>query len=510
MGENLQLDHDSAAAGFDPVGLPFALDVPRASAWRLRPAVAHAISGGFSGTVDLICLTLALIYLALWASGAQIAGNLVALLSVRISLGHFAIIALCWMVWRTIFSYCGLYTWQHVQTASGVPGRVALASGISSLIAGEVIGAMWHHGHLLRATIYFWVVATAGTLLSRVLICLFHLYIRPRFRRTRYAVIVGGGPRAARFLEDLKLHPEWKYKFLGFVDSTAAEIPGHPWPLLGRINDLEDILMKQVVDEVVVALPVKTQYSAIDRTISICERVGVQVQYSEDHFDAPKTGYCYREQYDNRKVVLKMVQDDYRHRVKRAIDIVGAIFGLTLFSPLFLIVAILIKSTSKGPVFFAQERYGLGKRTFRIHKFRTMVENAEAAQAALEHMNDNSGPVFKIFKDPRVTKVGALLRRTSIDELPQLFNVLKGEMSLVGPRPLTLRDVGRFSEAWLMRRFTVKPGLTCLWQISGRSTISFDRWIALDLHYIDHWSLRMDLQILARTVPAVLRGTGAA
>ena len=139
-----------------------------------------------------------------------------------------------------------------------------------------------------------------------------------------------------------------------------------------------------------------------------------------------------------------------------------------------------------------------------------MVENAEAAQAALEHMNDNSGPVFKIFKDPRVTKLGAILRRTSIDELPQLFNVLMGEMSLVGPRPLTLRDVGRFSEAWLMRRFSVKPGITCLWQISGRSNISFDRWIALDLHYIDHWSLRMDLRILAGTLPAVLRGTGAA
>jgi lipopolysaccharide/colanic/teichoic acid biosynthesis glycosyltransferase len=139
-----------------------------------------------------------------------------------------------------------------------------------------------------------------------------------------------------------------------------------------------------------------------------------------------------------------------------------------------------------------------------------MVENAEAAQATLEHMNQNSGPVFKIFKDPRVTKVGAFLRKTSIDELPQLINVLKGEMSLVGPRPLNKRDVSRFSAAWLMRRFSVKPGLTCLWQISGRSNVSFDRWIALDLHYIDHWSLQMDLKILALTLPAVIKGTGAA
>jgi lipopolysaccharide/colanic/teichoic acid biosynthesis glycosyltransferase len=139
-----------------------------------------------------------------------------------------------------------------------------------------------------------------------------------------------------------------------------------------------------------------------------------------------------------------------------------------------------------------------------------MVENAEAGQAALEHMNQNSGPVFKIFADPRITKIGAFLRKTSIDELPQLFNVLKGEMSLVGPRPLNTRDVGRFSEAWLMRRFSVKPGLTCLWQVSGRSNVSFDRWIALDLHYIDHWSLLLDIKILAMTFPAVIKGRGAA
>jgi exopolysaccharide biosynthesis polyprenyl glycosylphosphotransferase len=209
-------------------------------------------------------------------------------------------------------------------------------------------------------------------------------------------------------------------------------------------------------------------------------------------------------------VILKMVQEDYRHRIKRAIDLCGAATGLIILAPLFLVVALLIKATSKGPILFRQQRYGHGKRIFWIYKFRTMVENAEAAQAALEHMNQNSGPVFKIFKDPRVTKIGALLRRTSIDELPQLINVLKGEMSLVGPRPLNMRDVGKFSEAWLMRRFSVKPGLTCIWQISGRSNISFDRWIELDLQYIDHWSLQLDMAILAKTVPVVLRGTGAA
>lgn len=268
--------------------------------------------------------------------------------------------------------------------------------------------------------------------------------------------------------------------------------------------------MRQAVDEVVIALSARTQYVEIERVITICERIGVQVRYSEDLFETVRARRQYGKDPHYPSVVLTMVHDDYRKHLKRVIDLIGAGCGLLLLSPLLLVVGMLIKATSKGPVIFRQDRYGLNKRIFRIYKFRTMVINAEDAQAALEHMNQNSGPVFKIFSDPRVTKVGAFLRKTSIDELPQLINVLKGEMSLVGPRPLNKRDVGRFSEAWLMRRFSVKPGLTCLWQVSGRSNVSFDRWIKLDLQYIDHWSLLLDLRILARTLPVVLRGTGAA
>jgi exopolysaccharide biosynthesis polyprenyl glycosylphosphotransferase len=378
------------------------------------------------------------------------------------------------------------------------------------VVAGQVISTQWHHGHFLRMVLYFWLTSTFLVLTSRAAIGAFHVYVRPHLRRTRNAVIVGGGERAARVCEELRNHLEWDYRMLGFVDSVSAEPLGSGGPNLGRVADLEDVLMRHVVDEVIVALPIKSHYTAIERVIAVCERIGVEVQYSEDLFDISWSGHCHHGDQEQRRVILKMVRQDYRHRIKRALDIVGALFGLILCAPLFLVVAVLIKASSKGPVLFRQERYGLGKRTFCIYKFRTMYENAEAAQASLEHMNQNSGPVFKIFKDPRVTKVGGWLRRTSIDELPQLFNILKGEMSLVGPRPLNKRDVGRFSEAWLMRRFSVKPGLTCLWQISGRSNVSFDRWIELDLHYIDHWSLLMDIKILAMTIPVVVRGTGAA
>lgn len=509
MQPELRSEHDSTAR-LDPPGLPFLVSQQKKPLSQLQPAIARAITSNMCVIADLVCLSVALIYLALSAGGVQIAGDAMTLLSARMSVGHFAVLAVCWVVWRTIFSYCGLYTAQHVQRAESLPPRVAIAAGLSALVSAQVIAVMWHHGHFLHVAISFWIAAMAGAFVSRAGIGLAELYIRPHFRRCRNALIVGGGARAASIREELSVHPEWNYKFLGFVDPIARNIPRSDVPLLGNIGDLEDILMRHVIDEVIIALPAKSQYGAIERTIAICERVGVQVQYCDDMFESSRPGYCRRVPSDHRKVIFKMVHDDYRLHIKRAVDIAGALFGLILCAPLFLVVAVLIKCTSKGPIIFRQERYGLGRRTFFIFKFRTMVMNAEAAQAALEHMNQNSGPVFKIFRDPRITKIGAILRRTSIDELPQLINVLKGDMSLVGPRPLNLRDVGRFSEAWLMRRFSVKPGLTCLWQIGGRSNVSFDHWIALDLHYIDHWSLQMDLKILALTIPAVLRGTGAA
>jgi exopolysaccharide biosynthesis polyprenyl glycosylphosphotransferase len=196
--------------------------------------------------------------------------------------------------------------------------------------------------------------------------------------------------------------------------------------------------------------------------------------------------------------------------VKRILDTTFSVILLILFAPLFAVVALLIKFSSDGPVLFRQERMGVNKRRFMIVKFRTMVPNAEKMMAELEGQNEVSGPVFKIKKDPRITPIGKILRRTSVDELPQLFNVLKGDMSLVGPRPLPVRDYEGFSADWQRRRFSVRPGITCLWQVSGRSSIPFEQWMKLDLQYLDEWSLWLDVKILAQTVSAVLRGSGAA
>jgi exopolysaccharide biosynthesis polyprenyl glycosylphosphotransferase len=278
---------------------------------------------------------------------------------------------------------------------------------------------------------------------------------------------------------------------------------------LGDLRDLERILLAHTVDEVYVALPMRSRYAEIESALQVCGRTGVPVKWLADAFESTHGRRRFEISASGGVISITGEQEQGPLMVKRLIDIVGATVGLVLLSPVLAVAALAIKATSSGPVLYSQDRYGLYRRRFRMYKLRTMVEDAEALQALLEPRNEASGPVFKIKDDPRMTPVGRFLRRTSIDEIPQLFNVLRGEMSLVGPRPLPLRDVDRFAEAALVRRFSVRPGLTGLWQISGRSELHFERWIELDLQYIDQWSLGLDLRIMLRTVPAVVTGVGA-
>jgi exopolysaccharide biosynthesis polyprenyl glycosylphosphotransferase len=210
-------------------------------------------------------------------------------------------------------------------------------------------------------------------------------------------------------------------------------------------------------------------------------------------------------------LVFRSAPADSWHRIaKQALDAVGALVLLLTTSWLFAAVAVAIRFTSPGPVFFKQQRAGLNGRPFVMLKFRSMVSNAEQRKHEIERLNEMAGPVFKVSNDPRVTPVGRFIRKWSIDELPQLINVLRGDMSLVGPRPLPVDEVKRFDDFAHRRRLSVKPGLTCLWQVMGRNQISdFKEWVRLDLQYIDNWTFWLDLKILAKTIPAVFRGTGA-
>jgi exopolysaccharide biosynthesis polyprenyl glycosylphosphotransferase len=363
----------------------------------------------------------------------------------------------------------------------------------------------------LEVVAYFFPVAVLSCMCGRIVARVFADRVADALRGTRNVIIVGSGPRASAVYERLQAPNNSLTRVLGFVDSVDGRaVPTQICSrMLGDLDDLESILMNTAVDEVVIALPAKSCYEQIQTAIQTCERVGVEAKYLRDLFQLSLAKPKVEPDDAGPVVSLKVVQDDYRLVVKRCIDVLASSACLLLLSPVMALIAIAIKLTSPGPVIFAQERFGWRKRRFRMFKFRTMVADAEMLQAGLESRNEVHGPIFKIRRDPRVTPVGRILRKTSLDELPQFVNVLLGDMALVGPRPLPERDVSRFDNAALMRRFSVKPGLTCLWQVTGRSDIGFERWIELDLRYIDTWSLSLDFRILAQTIPAVLKGTGA-
>jgi exopolysaccharide biosynthesis polyprenyl glycosylphosphotransferase len=254
-----------------------------------------------------------------------------------------------------------------------------------------------------------------------------------------------------------------------------------------------------------------TYFEQVENVIKACELEGVEVWLLADFFPTQISRTSFDELLDRPLLIFRTTPESSWQGVgKLLLDFFGALILLILLLPVFALIALAIKISSPGPVLFKQKRSGQSGRPFTLYKFRTMVSNAEQLKHELEAMNEMRGPVFKVTKDPRVTRVGKFLRKYSLDELPQLWNVLRSEMSLVGPRPLPVDEVKRFSDFAHRRRLSVKPGLTCLWQISGRNQISdFKEWVRLDLEYIDSWSLWLDLKILLRTIPAVLRGTGA-
>jgi len=355
---------------------------------------------------------------------------------------------------------------------------------------------------------YFWVAQLTLCLLVRTGR---RAVDRARHRHSRRALIVGSGLLARRAYRDLLADRSYRYEVVGFVDDPSDDLADndHSHQMIATLQELEQILMREVIDEVVIALPIKSFYQQIQDVISVCERAGVKAKYGAHMFESAVAFPRYDAQGDRAFVAMHVAPDGYRVVVKRVIDVVGGAAGLVLCAPLLLIVAAAIKLTSPGPIVYPQDRCGLTRRPFRMYKFRSMYADADKLQASLEDRNEANGPVFKIRNDPRITPLGRWLRKSSIDELPQLWNVLRGDMSLVGPRPLPWRDVHRITRPADMRRFSMRPGLTCLWQVQGRSKIGFERWVELDLEYIDSWSLALDARILARTIPAVLSGDGA-
>ena len=454
---------------------------------------------------DLACYSAALLAVVLQGPLAAHQYALTDALKLRISLENVLVAGLCLLLWAVFLrttSARGQGTNRNAGLLLGLVTQVSLATGIVAVLL------ILRHRDLARPAqlAMFFVLSLLLLLCYRLMAGGWQTLVQPAMRKERTVLIVGAGRRGRQLAEQLAFHPKWNYRVHGFIDPDATM---NQSGVLGTLESLESELIRNPIEEVIITLPVRSLYNEIQEAIAICERVGTQSRYSSDLFETSVTKRRSTDQHDPSSVLLHMVHDTGLV-LKRATDIAVAATGLILLSPLFLVIAIGIKLTSSGPVFFRQQRYGLNRRLFTMYKFRSMIVDAEQQQAKLEHMNETNGPVFKIKKDPRITGIGSFLRKTSLDELPQLWNVLIGNMSLVGPRPLPIRDVSRFSDASLMRRFSVPPGITGLWQVSGRSNTSFAHWIKLDLDYIDRWSLMLDLKILAMTFSVVLRREGAA
>jgi exopolysaccharide biosynthesis polyprenyl glycosylphosphotransferase len=437
------------------------------------------------------------------------------ILALRIRLGNVFLFAGFLLVWHVVFEATGVYRTKRLTSRAaevrGILRSTAVASALVYLLS-FLFGVSLVRGEFLPL---FFTAISAVLVASRLVLRALLGAVRRRGRNLRHALIVGTNARALAFARKLEGEARLGYRVMGFLDARDWDPTGDfersGYSLVGGLDDLQQLLRQRVVDEVVVFLPIKSFYEQGCRIVSQCEEQGIPVTFPSNVFPT-KNGRHVAEDVEEDPVVTIATGSMTRAgaALKRVLDVVVASILLVLLAPLFLVVALLVRLTSPGPAFFTQERVGLNKRRFRMLKFRTMVADAERRMKDVEHLNEVSGPVFKIRNDPRVTRVGAVLRKTSVDELPQLVNVLKGDLSLVGPRPLPVRDYEGFDKDWHRRRCSVRPGITCLWQIGGRSDVSFERWMELDMEYIDNWSLWLDLKILLKTIPVVLRGTGAA
>jgi exopolysaccharide biosynthesis polyprenyl glycosylphosphotransferase len=435
-------------------------------------------------------------------------------LSLRIKLSNFAIMAVTVYLWHFIFAMCGLYESKRLSTRREETVGELKATTLSTMCLLLVSATLSIHMMTPSFLALFWAIGSCGMLLGRAVLRRLLTGLRLRGRNLRNILILGTNPRAMEFARRIEEKPEWGYRNLGFVDNYwhgMAEFTVEGYDLICGFDGLPEFLRNNVVDEVAIYLPLRSCYEYAAQVAAMCEQHGIIVRFDPDIFGL-QNAMPRAEAFggDHHIEVNTGAQYGWPQMVKRALDFLVAFVLLALLFPLLALISFLIKVTSDGPVLFLQERIGFNKRRFLIYKFRTMIPGAEGMVSQLEGLNEMAGPVFKIKNDPRITPLGQLLRRTSIDELPQLWNVLKGDMSLVGPRPLPVRDYQGFNEDWQRRRFSTRPGITCLWQISGRNSISFDQWMKLDLQYLDEWSLWLDIKILARTIPAVLKGTGAA
>ncbi|MCO4759609.1 MAG: sugar transferase [Oceanospirillaceae bacterium] len=442
------------------------------------------------------------------------------ILSIRFSLVNllgYLVLALLWLV---VFDRIKLYAaMKPKQTLLEEVVVIGWATGIATAVYG--MASVFFDISLFTPVflLTFWVFSAALTWVFRrglrLLLKKVHLGDNNECR----IMVIGTNEAARNYVELIKSNRDMGFNFVGYISNDQPdEVPVDEY--LGPKSEFKRIFDNTVVDEVVITLPIHHFTKEVEELIDYASAHGILVRLPMSQLFGSMFGnhvWRLRTEMVSRMgessssdLVLGSGHDmGWEYLAKRAFDFCSASVLLILTSPLMIGAALAIKFTSKGDVMFVQDRYGYNGRVFKLYKFRTMIQNADELQEALRKQNEREGAAFKIKDDPRITSVGKFLRKSSIDELPQLLNVIKGEMSLVGPRPLPLADYERFQEVSHMRRLSVLPGITCTWQASGRDNVTFDEWMELDMAYIDNWSLVSDFAILLKTVPAVLFGRGA-
>jgi len=418
-----------------------------------------------------------------------------------------ALLGLCW-VW--IFDALVNYQTNRLKSLGTELMDVLKANSAAAFLL-MVVATVFTFKRIHKELILtFWLATCTVGILGRLGLRWLLMFVRRSGYNYRHLLILGYNQQALSMAAQIDAIPVLGYKISGFISERDAPEGAKEDPrVIGRLGDVQRILEEGPVDEIMICLPLATHFPAVADTVRLAQELGVVIRLFPDEWTAKIITRCNVEQFEGHSVITFFREQLLLQLFgKRAMDLIVSLTAIVILSPLLLGVALAIKLTSKGPILFVQPRVGMNKRSFKLFKFRSMYVDAEERRKELAHLNEMDGPVFKIRNDPRVTPLGRFIRKTSIDELPQLFNVLTGHMSLVGPRPPLLDEVNRYE--WLYRkRLSIKPGITCLWQISGRNEVTFKQWMELDQEYINNWSLWLDIKILAKTIPAVFFTKGA-
>jgi exopolysaccharide biosynthesis polyprenyl glycosylphosphotransferase len=412
--------------------------------------------------------------------------------------------------WIILLSMFGAYRDIRTRSFNDTIAIVIKAGGVSILVFSSVFFILQLKWTSRLYVVIFSVCSVWFLLIEKILMNIILDKVHEQGFNHVNLLIVGTGRRAQDFIRKVKANARWGLRIVGLIDDEhglfGKEVEGYR--VLGRIQDIPFILHRKVIDRVIFVVP-RLWLHRMDEVIMACEREGIAVSISMDLYDL-RIAHMRQTNFNGFPLLEfeTFHANEWELFVKRVIDIFFSLIFIFLSSPIMLATALGIKFTSRGPVFFKQIRSGLNGRKFMLFKFRSMIVGAEMKKKQLGEKNEMDGPVFKMKHDPRVTKVGKFIRKFSIDELPQLFNVLKGDISIVGPRPPLPVEVEMY-EHWQRRRLSLKPGITCIWQVSGRNNINFERWMEMDLEYIDNWSLWLDFKILFKTFFVVITGYGA-